>query len=138
MSEEYKAQVSIKFGPLIGRDPSAMLNLRAGTLAELDQMMNDALDLVVPSAGLLAETLVAVGAVAQAFPDAEVVRQDRAQQSTSSPASTGQRQAPLCTHGARVWRQDKAEPPKWAGWFCPQGSNAPDRCRPQYVTQEAK
>ena len=125
--ESYKCQVSLRFGP----GQVGMLNLRANSLDELGQLMGEALDGVVANAGLMIEQFAAVGIIAEAMPATAVVQQQPAQ--TRAPDA---QQAPLCTHGAMTWREDRGG--QWAGWFCRQPSSAPDRCKPRYEKQQGR
>lgn len=49
---------------------------------------------------------------------------------SSTPASN----APVCNHGARVYRESKPGAAKqWKAWFCPTAQGTPDQCKPEFL-----
>lgn len=125
MSEDYKVQVSLKFGPgMLG-----LLNLRANTPQELDTLIRDTTELLVVPIGGLTEEIAPLANIQQAFPQTQVINQGQPQQS-AQPAVTGR----SCQHGQMTYRTgNQNTPDAWAGYFCPLGKGDPAKCRPQYV-----
>lgn len=114
--------MSLKFGPgLIG-----MLNVRANSAAELDSLLGDTLELVVPNLGAICDEMAALGNVQAAFPATQVV--------SSQSQAPAQPQGRTCPHGQMTYRTGNVgTPDAWAGYFCPLGKGDPNKCRPQYV-----
>ena len=120
MSDDYAAQLSVKFGP----NDSCMLNLRGNSVGDLDRLIREAEDTVSVSSVGLVETLRAFSTVQQSFPETRPVQG----QQQAPQAQPQQNAAYTCQHGARQHRSGA----DWEGWFCPQPKNAPDRCKPFY------
>lgn len=117
MSEDYKVQVSIKFGPnLVG-----MLNIRANSVAELDLLIDETRESSVPALVGFTEELGALSAIQGQFPQTQVV--------SNTPATAG---APNCNHGPMTYRTGGSGNDRWEGHFCPQPKGAPDKCKPIY------
>lgn len=122
MSDDYKCQVSIKFGPKM----EAMLNLRANTTRELDDLARDASDHILASLAALVEDMTAISNVQQHFPQTQVVSQPEPfQQQQQTQTYTAPKQ---CIHGPMQERSGA----DWRGWFCPLDKTHPQRCKPQY------
>lgn len=130
MSEDYKFQLSVKFG----EHDTSMLNIRADTAEELD----NGLRAVIAAAGNLAvcaETVRAVDMVAESFPGTQVVGSQG-----NAPAAAPAQPAPAasgpdytwCRHGKRVEKSGGQGADTWHGYFCPLPKNNPDRCPPVY------
>lgn len=123
MTDDWKYQVSYKFGPKM----EGMLNVRADTPAELFEACQAVAD--------DAYSINQLGAVLSGdLP--EPARDEPAQpshNSVSTPANTYRR---MCKHGARVQRTAKTlgpdGRPEWTGHFCPLDKSDPNRCRPEY------
>lgn len=117
MSEDYKLQVSLKFGPsLIG-----LLNIRANTPPELESLL-EAMEETIPSkTAALTETLVALSNIQSAFPETRVVG--------STPTTNAQ----TCQHGAMTERWgNQGTADEWHGYFCPLPKGAAGKCKPVY------
>lgn len=122
MSEDYKVQVSIKFGPnLVG-----MLNIRANSVAELDLLINETRETTTPALMGFTEELGALSAIQGQFPQAQVIG------STSGSGGGQNTGAPNCNHGPMTYRTGGSGSDRWEGHFCPQPKGAPDKCKPIY------
>lgn len=126
MSENYKAQVSIKFGP----NMSSMLNLRGDSIDELEVLVIGVQSALVDNIGPLAEAAAALTTIGGTFPGTAVVPQQPAPVGiVAAAAAPGQGPAPTCQHGVRVYRSGA----DWQGWFCPAQREDPTKCKAQYI-----
>lgn len=129
MSDDYKIQVSIKFGP----NMTGMLNIRANDAIELADLADQAEVALVGSVASLTEKATALTTIGGAFPGTAVVPQQPAPvgivAAAAAPAAPGQGPAPICQHGTRVYRSGA----DWQGWFCPGQRDDPTKCKAQYI-----
>lgn len=121
MSEDYKLQVSIKFGPgLVG-----MLNIRANTLPEMEGLLEDAEMIASGKLAGLTEDLAGLSNIQAAFPEAQVI--------SNTPAANVKVCGPNGSHGAMTERWgNKGTPDEWHGWFCSLPKGDPNKCKPVY------
>lgn len=132
MSDDYKAQVSLRFGPM----QAAMLNLRADSINELDVLIDLSEQSIVKMGGLI-EAANALAAVGQAMPGTTVVTQPAPAAPSAWPGPTQPAPAPafggqsgqMCPHGAMVYK----EGPDWKGHFCPAQRDDPTKCKARYI-----
>lgn len=118
MSDDYKIQISLKFGPGQG----GMLNIRANSKDELAGLLDDVENEISVKLGGLVESVAALAAVGAAFPGTQVVG--------STPAPAGG--AVTCNHGPMILRSGGRGSEAWEGYFCKQPKEAADRCKPVY------
>lgn len=129
MSEDYKIQVSLKFGAY----DEQMLNVRADSTSELENIVM----------GLKIESLVELGAHLKA---ASVVATPQNTPAASDTATTQQQttagavnvptpnpDAPpanemRCKHGTRTKRSGNGATGPWTGYFCRLAKGHPDQC----------
>lgn len=123
MSEDYKVQVSLKFGP----NQAGMLNLRGNTAQEVGMLADEAVDLLVGKVAPLVEEASALVSVGAQFPDSQVQVQP---QQNNQPFSNNGGQ--MCKHGAMVYRSGNGNNGAWQGYFCPTQKGDPDKCKPRY------
>lgn len=130
MSEDYKLQVSMKFGPR----QEGMLNIRGDSAEEVRELLGDAAEHLPGATGILLGELTkddgmvaAAKAITEAFPGTTTVT------TGGGPPQPPGNASQMCPHGARQYREDKANPPQWKAWFCRLEKNDPERCRPVYV-----
>lgn len=124
VSDDYKCQVSIKFGPKM----EAMLNLRADTPGELDRLARESCDIILGGTAGLVEELGAISNVQQQFPQTAVATQPAVQQQPQQQQSQSYNAPRQCLHGQMQERSGA----DWHGWFCPLDKTNPNRCKPQY------
>lgn len=127
MSDDYKLQASVKFGP----GQIGMINLRADTPEEMRghaaAVVGLVGDLAVMTEALNTE-FAAVSAVASAFPGTTVIQQ---QQAPQAPANQGN--GNVCPHGQMMWRESPDGGQSWKGYFCSLPKGDPAKCKPRYV-----
>lgn len=124
MAEDYKVQVSFKFGT----NQQGMVNVRGSEVGEVDLLMSEAREVLLPSLAGLDEELKAAGLIQATFPGSTPMSQGGAQPAQSNAAASNGG-APSCVHGPRVHRSGDG----WQGWFCPADRNDPNKCKPQYI-----
>lgn len=125
MSEDYKVQVSLK----VGTNQAGMINLRGNTVGEVDSLLNDTKDLLLPMIAGFEEDAKAIGLIAAAFPGTTGAPFPQSTQLPAvQPAAASNGAGRGCPHGAMVWRTGDG----WAGWFCPAQRTDPTKCKPQY------
>lgn len=120
MSDDYKVQVSYK----LGTNQAGMLNFRGNNVAEVDTLIGEARELLLPSVLGFEEDAKALGVIVTNFPQTTGGSEERGQRN-AQPGNGG---APACVHGARVYREGDG----WKGWFCPARREDPTKCKPQY------
>lgn len=125
MSDDYKAQISLKFGPLgVG-----MLNLRADSIDELDILIDLAEPTLVKAGGLL-EAAGPLATIGGTMPGTTVVPQQTTPPGQAAPAPAfGQQSGQVCQHGAMVYKEGA----DWKGWFCPAQRDDPTKCKARYI-----
>lgn len=121
MSENYKVQVSYK----VGTNMAGMINLRGDSVGEVDMLLGELRELLLPGLAGFEEEAKAIGLIASAFPATTGVAQQPAQ-GAAQPTNGA---SPTCIHGARVHRSGA----DWQGWFCPAQKDDPSKCKPQYI-----
>ena len=125
MSEEqWKLQVSFK----VGQD---MINVRAGTGAELEILLGDVAELA-PKITATQVTLGGVGALAPLSMQGTTPATTQHQDSQTISAQPASGMGPTCQHGNRVYRQgiSKKTGQPYAFWACPTPQGTPDQCKP--------
>lgn len=131
MSEDYRYQVSVKFG----EHDNAMLNVRANTPDELAGALA-AVNELAGDIALAPEVLRATAAVSNQFPGTEVINSGA--NSAGAGAGQGAQAATAgpdyanCPHGARVKRSGGNGSDAWEGYFCPLPKTDTRRCKPVY------
>lgn len=118
MSDDYKIQISLKFGPAL----AGMLNIRANDTGELAGLLDAVENEISVKLGGLVESVEALAAIGSQFPNAQVVG--------STPAPAGG--AVTCNHGPMILRSGGRGSEAWEGYFCKQPKEAADRCKPVY------
>lgn len=121
MSEDYKLQVSLKFGPR----QEGMLNVRGNNFPEMDELLETAESLLSGKIGGLVEAVNAVDALRTQFPGTSAVDQPATPPNGSAGGGTQ-----MCAHGAMIFKSGGTGDNTWKGWFCPTGKGAPDKCKP--------
>lgn len=116
MAEEYKAQLSVKFGN------GNMLNLRGTDVAELVNLATATSEIGMYLV-TVAEELQGHATIAQNFGNVEIVATQPAPPGyqPQSGGFGGGGDAPSCAHGARMsWKTgtSKSTGKPWKGWFC--------------------
>lgn len=119
--DDWKCQLSIKFGPM----QEAMLNVRADSPHELDQMVEDMDSLIAGNPAGLLSTLRDLN---QAFTTPAPAG---GQGGGYIPPATAVAPQPQrsCPHGTMEYK----EGPDWRGYFCPLPKGSPGKCKAQYV-----
>ncbi len=127
MSDDYKVQVSLK----VGQGGAGMVNIRGNSVVEVDGLLADTKDLLLPALAGFEEEAKAIGLIAATFPGTTGVPQAQQQgyaQPAQQPAAASNGGAQTCQHGAMIWRTGA----DWAGWFCPAQRTDPTKCKPRY------
>lgn len=126
MSEDYKYQVSVKFGTY----DQSMLNVRAESAVELNALLRGLNTDLAGTIVVAADTLRAIalegqppnpGVGAQPNPVGQAVPQQQ-------PGN------PVCAHGqmVKVGPRTNQDGTTWTGYYCALGRDNPNRCKPQY------
>lgn len=126
MTEEWKLQVSYKTGT------GDMINVRANTADELSVLLE--------GIGDYATQIVATNKLLGAAYNVAPLSTTGSTTSTTPPVSSpptpvseaSGTAAPVCKHGARIWRSgiSKASGKPYAFWACPSPQGTPDQCKP--------
>lgn len=126
MSEDYKFQVSVKFGTY----DQSMLNVRAESASELDVLLQ-AVNRMAGTITVAADTLRAT-ALEDQPPNPGVGTQTNAvRQGVQQQQQPGH---PVCAHGqmVKVGPRTNEDGTTWTGYYCALGRDNPNRCKPQY------
>lgn len=125
MTDNYKLQASVKFGP----GQIGMLNVRADDAEEYERNLTAATGLV-GNLAVLTEALnaefQAVSVVTQAFPTTTAAPYNQAPQQ----AQGGQG---VCPHGQMQYKESQDGGVSWKGHFCVLPKGDPGKCKPRYI-----
>lgn len=125
-NEEWKLQVSYK------TSSGDMINIRANTADELSVLLEGIGDY----SPQIAATSVKIGGAYTALPlstSSSTASTKPSTSSTPTPVSAASgTAAPVCKHGARIWRSgtSKTTGKPYAFWACPSPQGTPDQCKP--------
>ena len=125
-NEDWKLQVSYK-------TPSGdMINIRANTADELSVLLEGIGDY---STQIAATQQKVVGAYTlnPLSTSSSITNTKPSNYSAPTPVNTASgTAAPVCKHGARIWREgiSKASGKPYAFWACPSPQGTPDQCKP--------
>jgi len=112
-NEDWKLQVSYK------TPTGDMINIRANTADELSVLLEG-----------IGDYSTQISSVQQKVVGAYTLAPLSTTSSTIGTASGTA--APVCKHGARIWREgiSKASGKPYAFWACPSPQGTPDQCKP--------
>lgn len=124
MSDEFKLQVSVKFGDY----DQHMLNVRADNGTELEAQLD----------GVPVQKVVDFGSTVKAAQTAQPLTQAGPAPTAPPPPaapvgsapSVPQADAPHCPHGRRNKRSGVSSKGAWTGFMCPLPKGHPDQCDP--------
>lgn len=126
MTEEWKLQVSYKTGA------GDMINIRANTADELSVLLEGVGDYATQ----IVSTQKMLGAAYNVAPLSTTDSTTNTRPPVSLPptpvSEASGTAAPVCKHGARIWRSgvSKTSGKPYAFWACPSPQGTPDQCKP--------
>jgi len=125
-NEDWKLQVSYK-------TPSGdMINVRANTADELSVLLEGVGD-YSPQIAATQQKIVGSYALNPSLTSSSTTSTRPSTYSAPTPVSPASgTAAPVCKHGARIWREgiSKASGKPYAFWACPSPQGTPDQCKP--------
>ena len=125
-NEDWKLQVSYK-------TPSGdMINVRANTADELSVLLEGVGD-YSPQIAATQQKIVGSYALNPSLTSSSTTSTRPSTYSAPTPVSLASgTAAPVCKHGARIWREgiSKASGKPYAFWACPSPQGTPDQCKP--------
>ena len=125
-NEDWKLQVSYK-------TPSGdMINVRANTADELSVLLEGIGD-YSPQIAATQQKIVGSYALNPSLTTSSTTSTKPSKYSAPTPVSVASgTAAPVCKHGARIWREgiSKASGKPYAFWACPSPQGTPDQCKP--------
>lgn len=135
MSDEFKVQWSVSLPPVAQYAKGHMLNIRAETVVELSELVEDLNDEVLTALADVAANLVALSTVAESLGAKSVSHEESAttsRKSSERKSSGGGTVSHLrtCEHGKRTRRTGTGRKGDWVGYFCPLEKGDPDQCDP--------
>ena len=125
-NEDWKLQVSYK-------TPSGdMINIRANTADELSVLLEGIGDYSTQISSVQQKVVGAYTLAPLSTTSSTIGTKPLASSPPTQVLPASGTAAPVCKHGARIWREgiSKASGKPYAFWACPSPQGTPDQCKP--------